>query len=727
MKNFFGDFFKRYTVVEYFVFMIFIIVPVLFYDRPTLYVTPKIIALNALLVATGLLWLYRMWTTPNLSFNSFDLLLLVFLIYQVISLSWSLNPYVAVEFLWLEILCLGLYFLIRSEMTVDTHFSGVLGGLLIVSILINTYALLQYQGIDFLTLPPDFDNLAVSTFGNKNFLAEYLIFIILIHFYFLSDSHSVLFYLVWIFSLIVSVTVLMITLSKTALLSFFVLIAGLLILYLVVYWRKIWVYRRRIVWSSAGLLAITAAVYFSSAWVPFKVNSERYYIAFGYRQQGREDSFDKRQNLQAAINNLILMNVYRMGELTSAISKSGAGENVMIRYYIWKNTLPIIREHFWFGTGLKNWQIHYFRFRGIEEKRIADHLAGAGATALDAHNEFLQITAELGITGLILVVALAGMLVVRGTKRCLTAAGHRERFTAGLFSLYIILLSFQSLTGFTMHNVFPLISLSLTAAWIMKDQKTVCSLSHARWFILILVIILCWGFYWNFRYLRRDYFNTLSQIYLSRGDLRNAEIGYRNALHYTPNDYQTNFWLAGVLIEKAQYFQRQNNLNIYQQTCMDAVSFWQKATTLHPFLERAYYNIGTVYLEFGDYLKAEHYFLKAIEIFPSYTVAYTNLGNIYAFKAIDFINANPQDSRSRLLFQKALEYHLKAVNFYQNEYSYVKDPSLLKNIGIDYHYLGMPAKAIEFYEKYLLAAPGLPENERQEILNAIEENRQTKP
>ncbi|MBP7462029.1 MAG: O-antigen ligase family protein [Candidatus Delongbacteria bacterium] len=716
-------------MIDYFIFSIFIIVPILIYDRPAMYISPKILAMNLLLVAAGICWIYRMWKirVQNWEYTLFDMLLLLFIGYQAASLTWSINPHLGIEFLWLELLAVGLYLLIRTEIRLNILLSGVLGGLLIIGFPINLYALLQYLGIDFLTKPADFDTLAVSTFGNKNFLGEFLIFIMLIHFYFLTVRHSIIFYLAWGISFMLSLTVIMIILSKTTMLSFLILAIGIMVLYIHLYWVKIRRYRRKIAGMALAALVVLGLGYAVSAWIPFKVDPQRYYISFGYRHAERDAGMDRRQNLQAAINNQILMNGWRMRELFTMVTQSGGSENIMIRYYIWKNTLPIIREHLWFGTGLKNWQIHYFRFRGIEEKRIADHLAGSGATALDAHNEFLQVSAELGLIGLLLSLGLLGLLLYSGIRRYFTDSSLHDRFVSGLFTLYVILVAFQSLTGFTMHNVFPMISLSLVAPWLAAKQKRIGSLPGARWFFMGLVVVLGWGLVWNYRYLRRDYFTILSQIYLSRGDLRNAEIGYRNALHYTPDDYQLNFWLAGVLIEKAGYFQHRNQPDLYRQSCMDAVTCWKESLIRHPYLERAYYNIGNVYLEFGDYKRAEYYFLKAIEVFPTYTVAYTNLGNIYALIGIELVTADSKDQRAKALFEKALDHHLKAMDFYQNEYSYVKDPALLKNLGIDYHYLDMPSKAIEFYERYLQAVPALSPQEREEVLKAIDENRSRLP
>lgn len=89
--------------------------------------------------------------------------------------------------------------------------------------------------------------------------------------------------------------------------------------------------------------------------------------------------------------------IEQLAEMSS--SKQVSGDT---RLYLWKETLPLIGEFPWFGTGLGGFESAFLKYQGI-----------ANALRVEmAHNDYLQYLAELGSIGFsLLIVALAGILI----------------------------------------------------------------------------------------------------------------------------------------------------------------------------------------------------------------------------------------------------------------------------------------------------------------------------
>jgi Flp pilus assembly protein TadD len=62
---------------------------------------------------------------------------------------------------------------------------------------------------------------------------------------------------------------------------------------------------------------------------------------------------------------------------------------------------------------------------------------------------------------------------------------------------------------------------------------------------------------------------------------------------------------------------------------VEAMSFYQKAVTLHPNFAAAFNDIGVVFEAMGQADRAEENYLKAVKIDPFYSSTYTNLALLY--------------------------------------------------------------------------------------------------
>ncbi len=110
----------------------------------------------------------------------------------------------------------------------------------------------------------------------------------------------------------------------------------------------------------------------------------------------------------------------------------------------------------------------------------------------------------------------------------------------------------------------------------------------------------------------------------------------------------------------------------------DAQVFFMKAIELDPTYAEAYSNLGAIHSKFKNFAKAIELYKKAIELKPSYAGVYTNLGNA--------LNKSYE-------YEEAVYYHNIAIKLAPNESNHYS------NIASAYKNLGRFDRAIKFYKK----------------------------
>jgi len=114
------------------------------------------------------------------------------------------------------------------------------------------------------------------------------------------------------------------------------------------------------------------------------------------------------------------------------------------------------------------------------------------------------------------------------------------------------------------------------------------------------------------------------------------------------------------------------------------VSFYKRTIKYAPCSGQIYYNLGSVYLRAGEYLKAISLFKKAIAMDPKSYRSYNNLANTYSL-----LGKHAQ----------AIDMYKKAIDVNQKNYK------AYNNLGVIYDGLGKPFEAIESYEKAIQVKP----------------------
>ena len=719
------DVYKK--IINYFFAFIIFLVPVVMWDRPALYIYPKIFISN-IAVIIGALAIVFVIVLKRIKFsfkiNIFDISYFIFLLYQAISLFWATNIYIGIEIICLEATAFVLYLLYKNfDIKKEIIVASLIGGFFI-----SVYGIFQIANMDFLNKSVKYSYIVVSTLGNKNFLGQFYVYIIFIHFlafwYFKQKKIRVVLFISFVINFFVFIS----TLSKTAYLAVFIYVISLCIFIIFIYKEKVFDVIKRFHKKLLIVCMILIVAYFSTEFIPFKVNYTKYYIAYGVNIS--QKYFSTKQNLRSEINNRFKLALLKIGEFRNIKSP-----NVKIRLLLYKNSFPLIKQNWMRGVGIGNWQIEYQKYRTLDEKKIEHKISGEGAIPLHAHNEYVEFLSELGVVGFLLFLFCSIILIFYGFKNFFKEKAPDEKIKILLPTLYVLVFMVEANTAFVFHNYPILFSFFIAAYFIIGKEGRILSLRASSIMIAVVLIFSYFLAKQNYKFLKRNYYSTLGHLYKNFNNLKSAAIGFANALYYTPYDYQCNFWLAGVYLTQSNKSKEEGKINEFLFFTRKAREYWQKTVKYNPNLSRAYYNIGNSYFDEATYTQdskqriklfalAEENYKKSIAIFHDYTNAYTNLGNIYATIAIDIITSGSSYEKDSIkeLLTNALKYHLKAYNIYAGKEDITADVTVIKNLAIDYYYLGDYKSAIKYFQEYLEKNP--KPYDKNEILKTINECKQ---
>lgn len=301
--------------------------------------------------------------------------------YALGSMAWSHTYLAAVEACRWAVLGTLLWLMLQAWHRDTTRYilHGIHGGALGTSLWV---AAQFWGGLDWFpqAAPP------ASTFVNRNFFAEYLVCALPFSVYLLTQVRASRWRQPMALSLAVQVTALMMTGTRSALVTC-ALVTPLLL-------GALWRYRRILAasqWSTGsrwmvGLVLVTGIL--SLGAVP---TSEPRLLQEGFGATPLARSLARTSSVATPAE-------YSTGSFS-------------VRASMWLATARMVQAHPWTGVGAGAWEVHIPRFQGANNSLETDFYA---------HNEFLQLLGEYGLPvgGAFLAVALAYLLwSVQGTWR----------------------------------------------------------------------------------------------------------------------------------------------------------------------------------------------------------------------------------------------------------------------------------------------------------------------
>lgn len=525
-------------------------------------------ALSSIIFFTVGIYLLFKKNQLKLELNLLDIFLLLFLIYCLIRLLFT--EYASIDdtyFLWFAFLT-ALYFLWKKLLSFDRDCRiDLIGKILIASFFISgtlqaIYGITQLYNISPGVIGAQFK--VIGTLGNPDYFAGYLISIapFALGIYIFSKNQR-LFTKFFINLALVTFLICLFILPSTS--------------------------------SRTSWLALSAGIVF--------ILWHRYELTKKIKLQ---------VNTKIKIVFSVILSVVFFGLIIATLYQIKPG-SAFGRLFIWKITSEIISENPIFGIGFNRFEVEYNNYQAkyfaaddgtLEEKLTSDNVR-------HAHNEYLQIWAELGLTGLIIFAGII-VLVFLGNKITGIPPPEGGQLTekqvvnlsakASLISLLVF-----SFFSFPLHILPTLINFIFLLAVVSTTGNYKCVKSFKTEQLLYktaTVFIILFSVLFTIKYLSVfDAFKKWgSTFYLTQVGLYDeAESEYRHLLEVLNTNGEFLFQYGGTLLAAGKHSKAIKLLEESRKRFSDP---------------NLYLALGQCYEALGDYKQAEENYLIAKFIIP---------------------------------------------------------------------------------------------------------------
>lgn len=608
-----------------------------------------ILKLFAILLFT--VWILKIINNEGFSFekNNLNLPIFIFILLMTISLFRSKNIIISLNDYLIFIIYFFLYFLITNNINNKIEFNSIIKLFSIISLIIALYTIIQYYNLD-----PYLNDLAriTSTIGQKNWISNYLALIFPIIFsYFLLEK---------------------ITKNKV----FYYLLLSIVYITLMIC-------QSRGIWISIGLTLLIGIffIYKFKIYKEFKNNQKWLYLLL--------------------ITFLIITIIYstdsflNINRSTITVSQRASSTfdeqdpSINMHILTWKNALQMIKDNPWWGSGIGTFKINYLNYQAEFLKNNPDYLEYF-SNAREAHNEYLQLGAELGLIGLGILVSII-FIFYNVASSFLKKEKNIEKKMI-LFGLFL------GITCFLIHSLFTFpfhvpalgstffIILGLTIVHLKDYNLSIYQKENKiskfkpinlRLKIIFSILIIIFMIFIIDSLVVKPY---VAEIYYFKGIKSSSDPKDRYTSLYNL-DYaaRLNPYNGRILHALgATYY----NLNIFDK----AEEFLQKAKKYIPDI-KTFYNLGLLYAKVGLYKKAEEELKHAIYLNSKFYEAYYALGKLY------FLQED---------YDEAIE---QCKNLLEIETSFNNKYIILYDLGIMHKKKEMPEKALEYFIQALQLAP----------------------
>ena len=648
-------FFNEEKVITAGLLLLFFLLPLVF--QPFLsdpFALPKATVLRIITLFIFAIWLMKVLREGKIKWQStrLNLCILVFLGIYGLSTLFSVSPRLS---LWgmhgfyfegfLSFLSYGLIYFITVNYVTDS--TKILKTILIATVIVSVYALVQATGITFFVWrgTPPYPRVW-STFGNPNFLGPYLIMVIPIYLIFLMNAETVRKKFLYSLFTLLSLLALIFTYSRAAWLG---MVVGLIVFVLMAN-------KKHLKTNLCFLIGILFSSIILASIYP------RLYL------RHKERATAMKPILERAVS-------------TVDLKEPG----ITARLSAWETTIKMALKRPILGFGPDTVGMSFRRFMSKDYEALAGRFRTAGY----AHNEFLQYAVTVGIVGLtaylFLLFTFFGLLlnVARQGKSPLTPTlspqgrgiegegKYKNLLASGLCASCVALLinnqfSFSTLVPATLLWFFFGLATSLSAR--VKKEFHFSIPVPFRYVISGLVVAVAGLFcFYSLRFLVASRFDRLAQDYQSDGNWQQAIVMQEKSVQLNPFQglyhmqlgkiYQEMIGKAKTAEEKEKFFAKsrdeyQHEIAAYphhalaynglgvtyiyaneflnKETLPEAAGCFEKAIEFDPYFIEAYSNLAAVTYQEGEVKKAIELYEKSIELRPAVALSYYNLGNLYA-------------------------------------------------------------------------------------------------
>ena len=620
--------------------------------------------LKSFVIILIILWIMKILSSEEIAWKRNKLNLPIYLFIIILTLSLLISNAIRVSFgdYLIFISYIILYFIVINVINQKKEFDSFIKIFFITSFLVSIYALIQYYGFD-----PYFADLKkiTSTIGQKNCISNYLAIILPVIFsYFLLEKerrNKLIYYLL----LSVLYTTLMICQSRGIWIS--ISLTLIFAIYIIIKFNFLKIFQENKKWLILIIVTFIILTIIYSTDNPLNKSA----ITFPQRALSTFDEQDP---------------------------------SINTRLLIWKTTFNMIKDKPLLGSGIGTFKMNYLDYQAVFLQKYPDYIKYSGKAA-EAHNEYLQILAELGIPGFAVFLSILFVFYSLALKYLKEKHNNKDKII--VFGLLMGITSFliHSLLSFPYHvpilgSTF-FIFLGLTVVYIngfdLKevDRKNIIRIKiNTNQMIknIIIILMLLLVVFLIGIFVVKPYF---AEIYYFKGMKDYENQNYNDAL----KDFKYAAWLDpsnGRILHVlgSTYY----HLDIQDE----AQKILQR--TKYYFNDRNIYrNLGLSYTQSGNYQEAEKEIKLAIYLDPKFNKAYIDLAYLYAIQ---------KD------YDKAIVEWNKILEIDPN---FPEKYNVLYFIGMAYQKKETPDKALEYFVQALKLVPvGDPiEKEIEEEINKI--------
>jgi tetratricopeptide (TPR) repeat protein len=520
-----------------------------------------------------------------------------------------------------------------------------------VSFIIAIYTLLQYYGLDIY-----YAHLGAltSTIGQKNWISNYLAMIFpLVFSYFLLEN------------------------KKNIKITYFILLSVLYTTLLICQSRGIWI--------SISLTFILALIIIAKyrLWDTFNKNKQWLMFLF----------------VILLIFTIIYstenpLNKSRLTVVERAVTTFDKDDSSINQHFLeWAIALEMTKDNPVLGLGIGNFKLHYLDYQAEYLLKHPNYIKYNGK-AQEAHNEYLQIAAEMGILGLAVFTTIIfiiyqsilqflrksikteDMIIVFGLTLSMTCFLIHCMFTfpfhvPTLGSTFFILLGLGYV--FTHNN-----DVNQDDNYQQSFVKLKLSVNSILKYMLLILIITV-GLFMAISYGIKPY---LAEIYYFKGVENFKNQNNIAALKYFKKASTLDSNNGRILQALGSTYSTYLQVDMQEE----AQRILERTKLVYPD-RQTYRNLGLSYMQTGNLAKAEEEFKQAIYLDPTFYRAYNDLASLYIYQNE---------------YEKAIEQWERAINL---GLDFEEKHIFLYFIGKAYQRMGDSERAYHYFLEALKEAP----------------------
>jgi len=318
-----------------------------------------------------------------------------------------------------------------------------------------------------------------------------------------------------------------------------------------------------------------------------------------------------------------------------------------LRHELWDVAVRIWQDHPWLGAGPAHYDVLYRTYRPQDVQRQADR----------AHNEYLNVLADWGIVGGLIVVAGIGGLFLSVLKTWRHVRRSGSEFRSGLSNKFAFVLGASiGLLSLILHSAMDF-NMEIPANAILAVTLTALLVSHLRfaterfwtsarpWMkvtlstsLLATVVFLSWQEVGLGReYLLLDQASQKPAFSPARAAI------LEKAFAVQPNNFQTSYMIGEAY--RMQSFEGGTN---YVELAQRAMDWYERGIKINPYDGYNYLRYGMCLDWLEKYPEAEPYFDRAEQLDPNGYYMVAHIGRHYAERG-DYAAARSWFLRSKLL------------------------------------------------------------------------------